>query len=69
MRPYIRNKRGNPANGANWGYSQLLDLSTIIAICRDSHERIPWFIYIWGGINLIWVFLLTSLILIFKNMH
>ncbi len=57
MRPYIRKKGKNPATGANWGYSQLLDFSAIFAICRDSHERIPWFIYVWVGINLFWILL------------
>jgi hypothetical protein len=64
MRPYICKKNRNPANGVNWGYSQLLDFSTILAICRDSHERIPWFIYIWAGISLLLILLPVLLLII-----
>ena len=65
MRPYISEKNKNPANGASWAYSQLLDFSTILAICRDSDEKIPWFIYIWAGINLLWLLLPISIFIIF----
>jgi hypothetical protein len=67
MRPYISEKRKNPANGASWFYSQLLDFSTIFVICRDSRERMPWFMYVWADINLLWLFLPILLFIILKK--
>ena len=55
MRPYIRDSGRYPATGAIWGYSQIVDFFSILAICREERHDLPWFMYVWGSITLFWL--------------